>query len=470
LFGANTEDEFIYQIQKTFGPGAIEVFIDSLCAIWAKQTVFRAEAAFLTLQGGGIDAIVSYKIPETEEGFRNVPVTIIDVTKRKQAEIELSNLRNYLSNIIDSMPSVLIGVDTDGIVTQWNAMAEQSTGIIKSEAHGKNISAVYPRMTLLMEKVLESIQAREVLREQKIAHPSEGGIIFEDMTIYPLIANGVLGAVIRIDDVTERVQLENMMVQTEKMSSVAGLAAGMAHEINNPLGGIMQGYQNILNRINPDKPKNQEAAAKFNLNLSDMYNYLADRKIITFLNGGRDACERAAGIVKNMLQFSRKTDSILAPSDLAYLIDHTIELGASDYDMKKKYDFKFVDIIKDYEPKLPTVMCCPSELEQVLLNLFKNALQAMEEVKRDGYKPQFHIRLIKETGFIRIEVEDNGPGMPSYVKTRIFEPFFTTKQVGTGTGLGLSVSYMIITKNHSGTFDVESEEGMGTKFIIRLPI
>ena len=139
-------------------------------------------------------------------------------------------------------------------------------------------------------------------------------------------------------------------------------------------------------------------------------------------------------------------------------------------DLKKKYDFKFIDIVKEYAPDLTPVMCSPSELEQVLLNLFKNALHAMEEVEEDGYTPQFKIRLVKEPDFARIEIEDNGPGMPEEVRKRIFEPFFTTKPVGVGTGLGLSVSYMIITQNHSGTFECETALGKGTKFTIRLPL
>ena len=204
-----------------------------------------------------------------------------------------------------------------------------------------------------------------------------------------------------------------------------------------------------------------------------MYSYLDDRKIITFLNGGREACIRAAQIVKNMLQFSRKSDSVTRPTDVVELIEHTIALGSSDYDMKKKYDFKFVDIVKEYDENLPAVKCCASEIEQVLLNLFKNALQAMEEIDDidgDGYKPKFHLRLKREKGFIRLELEDNGPGIPEEVRTHIFEPFFTTKALGIGTGLGLSVSYSIITQNHGGTFEVESQVGKGTNFIIRLPI
>jgi len=169
-------------------------------------------------------------------------------------------------------------------------------------------------------------------------------------------------------------------------------------------------------------------------------------------------------------EFSRKTSTERYPIDITDLVEKTIALGTTDYDMKKKYDFKFVEIVKEYDQHIPSVICCPSEIEQVLLNLFKNALQAMEEIGPDNFKPQFNLRIKKEPCFIRIEIEDNGPGIPGEVKKRIFEPFFTTKPVGVGTGLGLSVSYSIVTQNHGGTFEVESEVGKGTNFIIRLPI
>jgi len=394
---------------------------------------------------------------------------IFDINDLKQADQELKNLRNYLSNIINSMPSTLIGVDPEVNITQWNTEAEKSTGITAENAVGKPLSQILPHLARVMEHIHSAIRNKKGYYHPKQDQMKDGHTVYEDLTVYPLTGDGARGAVIRIDDVTERVKLENMMVQTEKMQSIGGLAAGMAHEINNPLGGIMQGYQNILNRIDPQKENNQKVAERFDINLDNMYDYLADRKIITFLNGGKDACERAAQIVRNMLMFSRKSDSTPTMTELDKLIDHAIELGSSDYDLKKKYDFKFINIVKEYEPDLPQVMCCASEIEQVLLNLFKNALQAMEEATSDEYSPQFTIRLAKETEYIRIEVEDNGPGIPDDVKSRIFEPFFTTKGVGVGTGLGLSVSYMIITQNHNGRFEVESKKGEGAKFIIRLP-
>jgi len=297
-----------------------------------------------------------------------------------------------------------------------------------------------------------------------------GETSFKEITVFPLIRGREKGAVIRIDDITKRFHLENIMIQSEKMNSIAGLSAGMAHEINNPLAIITQGIQNIKRRLDPEKSKNAETAELFGVDLRRLHKYLEERKIMLFLDSSNEAVNRAAQIVKSMLKFSRQTDSVSAKVDIDQLIESTIELGSSDYDMKKKYDFKFVEIIREYDPAVPAVLCCASEIEQVLLNLFKNALQAMEEITVEGYKPQFYVRLKNDGKFVKIEIEDNGPGITEEVKKRIFEPFFTTKQAGIGTGLGLSVSYMIITQNHEGTFEVESEPGRFTRFIIGLPL
>jgi signal transduction histidine kinase len=291
-----------------------------------------------------------------------------------------------------------------------------------------------------------------------------------DVMIYPLLTSGVEGAVVRVDDATERVRMEEMMIQTEKMMSVGGLAAGMAHEINNPLGIIMQSVQNVLRRISPDMRKNAEAAAHTGVDLAAIQRYFAERGILEFLADITSAGKRAATIVTNMLNFSRRTESNTAPVDLGELLKKAVELAASDYDLKKKYDFKHIEIDYDLDPELPPVPCVETKIEQVLLNLFKNAAQAIGQQGVGVRSPRIICRTRREGDVARIEIEDNGPGMDESVRRRVFEPFFTTKEVGTGTGLGLSVSYFIITDNHKGTMDVESTPGVGAKFIIRLPL
>ncbi len=393
-----------------------------------------------------------------------------DITDRKRAEEELRRLRNLLSNIVNSMPSVLVGVDLKGHVIQWNRQAELATGVTAGEAHGRILTDVFPQLAGEMKKVRQALQTHEPQKHEKVTHKNNGETRFSDVAVYPLIANGIEGAVIRIDDVTERVHIEEMMIQTEKMMSVGGLAAGMAHEINNPLAIILQGIQNTLRRVSPELRKNQDVARRLGLELEQIRAYLEQRNILQYLEGMQEAGTRAAKIVTNMLNFSRRSESNKAPTDINQLLEDTIELAGSDYDLKKKYDFRQIEIICKYDPMLPLVPCTATTIEQVFLNLLRNAAQALAEKHAAGYKPQMIIRTQKDKDNAIIEIEDNGPGMNAEIQKRIFEPFYTTKAVGIGTGLGLSVSYFIITTNHKGSISVESEPGEGTKFIIRLPL
>jgi signal transduction histidine kinase len=170
-----------------------------------------------------------------------------------------------------------------------------------------------------------------------------------------------------------------------------------------------------------------------------------------------------------MLDFSRRGEARKKPADLVEIMEKTIALASNDYDLKKRFDFRQIEIKREFAPELPQVACVAAEIEQVFLNVLKNAAQALAE-RAGGEKPRIVLRMAKELDNIRIEVEDNGPGMEEKVRKRIFEPFFTTKEPGVGTGLGLSVSYFIITQNHSGSFTMESEPGKGANCVIRLPI
>ncbi|NJB67245.1 PAS domain S-box-containing protein [Desulfobaculum xiamenense] len=398
--------------------------------------------------------------------------SVRDVTDRKRAEEELRQTRGYLDNIVNSMPSLIVGVDTTGSVTHWNSHAERLTGVSKSEALGRPLAECWPAFAPFMTSVTGAMLAREPVLEEKVQLPGFGGEdIHADVLIYPLIVNDVMGAVIRVDDVSSRVRLEEMMIQTEKMMSVGGLAAGMAHEINNPLGAILQGVQNIQRRLSADLPANVAAAHECGCEIDAMRQFMEKRKILRFLDGIRESGERAARIVRNMLNFSRMSESRATGEDLGQLIDRTVELAENDYDLKKRYDFRDTLIVREYDPELPPVPCIASEIEQVLFNLIKNAAQAMSEIRGQREdQPRITLRTMREHGMARIEVEDNGPGIEEKTRKRVFEPFFTTKTVGVGTGLGLSVSYFIITNNHGGRFDVTSEPGRGTTFIIWLPL
>jgi nitrogen-specific signal transduction histidine kinase len=373
------------------------------------------------------------------------------------------------------MPSAIIAIDHELKVTQWNKGATVITLIDRDDAIYQPLEEscgfLFPYLNLITDS-LEKHLTNKVQRNQYNNGQKDS---FVDMTIYPLLDTTRLGAVIRIDDVTQRIQMEDMMVQSEKMLSLGGLAAGMAHEINNPLGAVVQTAQNIKRRLDPNLKKNISVAIDLNTDMTTINAYMKQRDILTFLDNVSTAGERAATIVTNMLQFSRQSDKELQPQNLHHIIERAINIAKNEYDLSSGYDFKSIELIKDFDYTMPDVPCISSEIEQVLLNLLKNASQALTEYKAqkefdmDWYS-QIQIFTRAKAKNIEIIIEDNGPGMDDETAKHIFEPFFTTKDVGMGTGLGLSVSFFIITNHHEGQMRVESTLGAGTRFILSLPL
>ncbi len=394
-----------------------------------------------------------------------------DVTDRIVAQKETETIRHYLQNVFDSMPSILVGVDLAGCITNWNSEAQRFSGIEPDKALGSELGQVFPMFSAQIPAILKATGNQKRTKIAQQIYWASGRQHFADIMIYPLVADIASGAVIRIDDVTERVRMEEMMMQTEKMMSVGGLAAGMAHEINNPLGGMLQGLQNIGRRLSPELAKNRELADALGIDLEKLQIYLKQRDIFHFMEGMEDAGKRASEIVANMLRFSRKPVMELEAVDMHELIDRTLELASVDYDLKKKYDYRNIKLVREYDPQLPPVSCISSEIQQVLLNLLRNAAQALyRNIDSGSPPPSITIRTAHEGNMVRIEVEDNGPGITEQTRKRVFEPFFTTRPTGEGTGLGLSVSYFIIHEEHHGTMDVTSEPDKGACFIIRLPL
>jgi signal transduction histidine kinase len=308
------------------------------------------------------------------------------------------------------------------------------------------------------------------MHTERLITEKDGETRYADIMVYPLLANGSAGAVIRVDDITNRVRIEQMMVQTEKMMSVGGLAAGMAHEINNPLSGVLQSSQNIQRRLSPDLEPNQRAAEALGVDLERLHRYLDERGILDFLDAIQQSASRASHIVADMLAYSRSSSIDFQPARVVDMLETVVRLAASDYDLKKKYDFKQIEIVRDFDPELDTLVCDHTEIEQVLLNLIKNAAQAMSEGGVPPSSQRIILRTRREEAYGCIEIQDNGPGMDAQTQRRVFEPFFTTKAAGVGTGLGLSVSYFIVTEQHKGSIDVSSNPGEGSCFTVRLPL
>ena len=272
-------------------------------------------------------------------------------------------------------------------------------------------------------------------------------------------------------DITSRKLNEQRIIQSEKMMSVGGLAAGMAHEINNPLAVIISSVQSLQRRLTRETSHNVKAAEECGVPYSAIMEYIERRNCSRLMTGMYEAGMRAATIVRGMLSFSRKSDSKFVPHGLGDLMRGALGLVMNDYDFRRNYDFRKIKIVEDFDAEDLTVACDGTEIQQVFLNLLKNGAEAMgEKIFPEGEVPCFILRGYRLGDLAVMEIEDNGPGMEEEIRNRVMEPFFTTKSGNRGTGLGLSISYFIITDRHHGAMEVFSEPGKGTRFAVKLPL
>jgi two-component system NtrC family sensor kinase len=395
-----------------------------------------------------------------------------EIADRKKAEAAIRKSEAKYRELVENANSIILRMTPEGKVTFFNEFAQRFFGFTEKEILGRSaVGTIVPEDTPGGIRMMVAPSNQHGDRESTNML-CDGKRVWIAWTSRATIdSSGAPKEYLCIGtDVTESRKMETMMIQTEKMMSVGGLAAGMAHEINNPLGGMLQSLQNVIRRLSPGLPANEAEAEACGTRLETIRNYMEKREIFRFLDNIRVSGERASHIVENMLSFSRRSESRKAPVDLSGLLDKAVELAAHDYDLKKKFDFRRIRIERRYEPDMPLVPCAATEIEQVVLNLLRNAAQAMREGETSVPSPCITLHLSKEPDCAVINIADNGPGMDDRRIKRIFEPFFTTKEVGVGTGLGLSVSYFIVTNNHGGAMTAESTPGEGASFIIRLPL
>jgi signal transduction histidine kinase/ligand-binding sensor domain-containing protein len=257
------------------------------------------------------------------------------------------------------------------------------------------------------------------------------------------------------------------LIQSEKMASLGELTAGIAHEIQNPLNFVNNFSEVNIELMEELKAESSKLKAQRDEALEEeLWRDLQENEKKINHHG-----KRADAIVKAMLQHSRTSSGIKEPTDINALADEYLRLS---YHGLRAKDKSFnADFMTELEPALPRINVIPQDIGRVLLNLINNAFHAVSEKAKKGipdYKPLVTVKTKRHDSLVEIRVKDNGDGIPDDIVNKIFQPFFTTKPTGEGTGLGLSLSYDIVTKGHNGTLEVDTAAGLGSEFIVSLPV
>jgi len=371
-----------------------------------------------------------------------------EVTMRKDVERELLQAKGYIDNIINSMPSLLISVDSDFTVTQWNDQAEQRFGVAAHAAIGQHVATVCPYLAVEQERITKAISLHQVLSDGIRPVPDSATDRYEDITIYPLVSHGVVGAVIRIDDVTEKVRLHSELAHSRKLDALGHLAGGVAHDFNNMLGGILGGAALLKRSMGaPDKQK---------------------KYIDMIIQSG----ERASELTNKLLAFARKGKAQLKPVDVVSVVNEAVAMLRHSVD-------KRVDINVTRKTDSSIVVGDFGQLQSALINLGVNAEHAMhnggqlsyvlDRVSFDRSECDASPFELQPGQYLDVAIRDTGMGISPEVLDRVFDPFFTTKEQGKGTGLGLSAVYGTV-QDHGGAITVHSTVGAGTTFHIYLPL
>jgi len=394
---------------------------------------------------------------------------LVGRARRFRSQQEITRIKNKLHAVLEHMPSAIILMDSAGRVTGMNKEAVLFCNVDEEVALGQPLREVCPWLADQVPIPDFESPSRHSLHLERVAFSKGDDLKYCNIFSYAIMDGEKREVVLRIDDASRQVKLEELMVNNDKIISLGEMAAGMAHEINNPLGVILQSLQNVERRLSASFLKNNPVAEQCGLHLDALERYMDKRGISNALKDIREAGVRAINIIKNTLELSRKETSFYEPCDMVSLAEDMITIAQNDFDVSSDFDIKKVRITLNHGPGPIYVSCSRPQIGQVFLNLVKNAVQALGSVKKPQFAPSLCITLSEDENTFYAEFADNGPGIPENIQNRIFEPFFTTKQPGKGTGLGLSVSFLIVTSNHGGTMTVESEPGGGARFFVALP-
>ena len=393
-------------------------------------------------------------LPSPQDGRPCVLGAGVDITDRKRAEEVREKSERTVRAILDgAIDGILLAEAATGRLVNANPAMCRMLGYSREEIERLSVADIHPpdRLEYVSTEFEKQLRGETILARDIQVTRKDGSVFLADVNSSPLELDGRLHLLGIFRDITdrkrleeERTSLEAQLRQQQKLEALGTLASGVAHEINNPITGVMNYAQLIADKVDPGSQAAEYAG-----------------EII-------HETERVATIVRNLLQFSRQEKQSHSPARIADIIEQTLSL------LRAVFRRDQIALTVDAPEGLPSLKCRSQQIQQVLMNLLTNARDALNE-KYPGYhenkRIQVSCRPFEQEGrpWLRVTVADHGPGIPAEIQDRIFEPFFTTKPRDKGSGLGLSISHGIVAE-HGGRLWFETQPGAGTQFHLDLPV
>jgi signal transduction histidine kinase len=442
-------------VSRAWAPSMRQTIADLDLTYYVPCRVRSRTVAYMGLSrtvDGDYLSSVDLELMTTLAGYVAIAIENAGLYRSLQRKVEeYERLKEFSENIVESINVGILAADLDDRVESWNTQIEQLTGVSREEALGKRLGELFPsELVEQFDRVRGETGIHNIYKFELKPHVAAAGAngksnghglvparlsdVTLNIAIAPLVAKDQerIGRLIILDDVTDRAELEQRLVQADKLSSIGLLAAGVAHEVNTPLAVISTYAQMLAKQVADDSQK------------SLILEKIAKQ---TF---------RASEIVNSLLNFSRTSSTSFGNVNVNRVVQETLSL------LEHQLQKSGVEVVTDLDPDLPVVHGNAGKLQQVFLNLFLNARDAMT----NGGK--LEVRSYGDSVGARVEVSDSGHGIAPEHLHRIYDPFFTTKGAKKGTGLGLSVTYGII-QEHGGSIEVSNRRGGGATFRVELP-
>ncbi len=456
---------------------------------------YRADDRKVTESGALFETVEEHETPKGERLFVQVlkcpvhdstgaivgtQVIFWDVTARKRAQETLQDSERRYRQFTEGSQDGIVVANQQGLITLFNAAAQKIFGYTEAEVLGKPVTILMPTEFQELHRegfarYLATREAHVVGRTVELRGRRKTGDIFHlDLSLTALDLPEGISFLAAIRDTTERHRMHARVTQAEKMASLGLLSAGVAHEINNPIAyiannlavldrdicdlrRILDVYEEALPEIALTQPDKAKKIAQIKEEIDVDY---VNQNLERILKNTRQGVKRVADIVQSLRGFVRGDQVALERVDIHESIQSSLEL------VRHLIERRNITI-EENRSDVPNVYCSPSKLKQVFLNLFDNALKAIEASRKPNGRIEISTRSHED--HVIVEIADNGCGIPPELVSMIFDPFFTTQKTGEGIGLGLSITHGIV-RDHDGDIEVESKVGEGTRFRVILPI